>query len=193
MSKLVRVCNTGLVVCSGIVFGVLGMTAVVAAVAFPRMKSMDPRIPDYEQYDGPHWSLAAGWIAEGVFDIGFLIAGLAIAGCIIAVGWLVYLRKQAGTPIWRLGLAVVLAALFCTHIGWLQREMDEAAQSYRGAAAAGRNPEAHEAKARFDALHPVASKLIGAATLAGLALFLTSAWAASGRGDGTLACDEGSA
>ena len=178
MANLARLCNTLLVICSGVVFGVLGMTAVVAAITFPRMKSMDPTLPGYGQYDGPHWSLAAGWIAEGVFDIGFVVAGIAIALCIIAVGGLVALRRVSGVPIVRLGLVVVLTALFCTHVGWLQRRMDQAAEEYRSAAASGDNETAAEAKAQFDQLHPTAADLIGAATFAGLALFAVAAWQA---------------
>ena len=185
MANLVRFLNTVLVVCSGIVFGVLAMTAVVAAVTFPRMKSLDPTLVGYASYDGAHWSLAAGWIAEGVFDIGFLVAGVALAGCIAAVLGLTFVRGRTGMPIVRLGLTLVVAALFCTHVGWLQRRMDVAATEYRDAAARGENPAAAEAKARFDAMHPTASRLISAATLAGLVLFGVSAWQAGARrGDG---------
>lgn len=181
MPNLLRFLNTVLVMCSGIVFGVLAMTAVVAAVTFPRMKSLNPTIPGYEGYRGAHWSLAAGWIAEGVFDIGFLIAGVAVAGCIAAVLSLAVVRGRRGMPIVRLGLTLVVAALFCTHVGWLQRRMDVAAEEYREAAARGENDAAVEAKSRFDAMHPMASKLISAAALAGLALFGVSAWQAGAR------------
>lgn len=184
MPTLRRWLNTVLVVCSGIVFGVLGMTAVVAAVTFPRMKAMDPVLPAYSGYDGPHWSLAAGWVAEGVFDIGFLIAGLAVAGCVGSVLGLVFARGRWGVPIVRLGLTLVVTALFCTHVGWLQRRMDDAASEYRDAARQGDNQAAHEAKARFDAMHPMASNLISGTTLAALLLFGVSAWQAGARPEG---------
>lgn len=182
MGKLPRICDSVLVVCSGVAFGVLGMTAVVAGVTFPRMKSLDPTLPGYERYDGPHWSLAAGWIAEAVFDVGFLITGLMVAGCILAVGALTVARPGGRTPVVRLALTVVLAGLFCTHVGWLQRRMDRAAADYRDAAYQGENGAAAEAKASFDAMHPKASKLIGAATLSAFGLFAAAAWQAGSRG-----------
>lgn len=189
MSTPRRLLETLLIVSSGVVFGVLAMTAVVAAVVFPKMRELDPTLPGFSQYDGAHWSLAAGIIAERVFDIGFVIAGVAVAGCIGGVLGLVFARGGSGAsgagrmPIVRLGLTLIVAALFCTHVGWLQRRMDSAAEDYRQAAAAGNNDAAHEAKARFDAMHPTAANLISGSTLAALALFVVSAWQV-GRRDG---------
>ncbi|MCC7388986.1 MAG: hypothetical protein IT431_09480 [Phycisphaerales bacterium] len=180
LSTLTRSLNTLLVVSSGVVFGVLAMTAVVAAVVFPKMRELDPTLPGYPAYDGAHWSLAAGIVAERVFDIGFVIAGVSVAGCIAGVLGLAVTRGRSGMPIVRLGLTLIVTALFCTHVGWLQRRMDQAAGEYRAGAAAGDSAVAHEAKARFDAMHPTASRLISGATLAGLALFGVSAWQAGG-------------
>ena len=95
LSTLTRSLNTLLVVSSGVVFGVLAMTAVVAAVVFPKMRELDPTLPGYPAYDGAHWSLAAGIVAERVFDIGFVIAGVAVAGCIAGV---LGLASPAGGP-----------------------------------------------------------------------------------------------
>lgn len=168
-----------LVVCSGLAFGVIAMTGVVAAVVFPAMRELDPTLAGYERYDGPHWSLAAGVIAEQIFNVGFLVTGIVLSLSLAAVVGLVLLRRVGGVPIVRLGLVLVTLGLFLTHVGWLQPRMDGAAGEYRRAAAAGENEAAASAKGEFDAMHPVASKLVAASALASLALFVVSAWAAS--------------
>ncbi|MDQ7014544.1 MAG: hypothetical protein Q9O74_11700 [Planctomycetota bacterium] len=181
MNRAVRIASTVLVVCAGIAFGVVAMTGVVAAVVFPTTRDLDPTLPDYAAYSGPHWSLAAGILAERVFQVGFLVIGVALAGALISVVLLAIGRRGGGGfPAVRVGLTLLTLGIFFAHVGWLQPRMDDAAGAYRAAALVGDNDAAGEAKARFDSMHPTASRLIGATTFAAFALFVVSAWAASG-------------
>ncbi|HZW10382.1 MAG TPA: hypothetical protein VFF69_10805 [Phycisphaerales bacterium] len=185
METLRRLAGTMLTVCSGIGFGVTAMTGVVAAVVFPTMKELGPSLPAYAAHGGPHWSLAAGMVAERVFNIGFAVTGAALLGAMASVLVLAFTRGRREWPVARLALLFVTTGIFLTHFAWLQPRMDSAAAAYRKAAAAGRADEAAEAKGQFDDMHPIASKLIGGVALSSLALFVASSWtsaAALGRG-----------
>lgn len=168
---------------SGVAFGVLAMTSLFAAVVFPLMRDLDPSLPAYAAYDGPHWSLAAGILAERLFEIGFIVVGGALAVCFGALLALWVGRRSGRAPIARLALWTVTASVFTAQIAVLQPRMNDAASDYREAAAAGANETVTEARERFSALHPSASRLMGGATIAALALFATTA-AATGRPDG---------
>jgi len=163
-----------LTVCSGVAFGVLAMTGVVAAVVFPAMRDLDPALPQYSGYSGQHWSLAAGLIAERFFGVGFVAVGVALGVCVAAAGGLVLCRGSSRLPAARLGLLAIAAGVFLTHVAWLQPAMRGAALEYRAAAASGDEIVAREAKARFDALHPYASGLVLGASASSLALFVAS-------------------
>ena len=176
---MARIASTGLVVCSGVAFGVTAMTGLVAAVVFPAMRELDPTLGGYAGYDGPHWSLVAGVIAEKVFHVGFVVTGVMLGLSLAAVLGLVVLRRVSGVPIVRLGLVVVTLGLYLTHVGWLQPRMDRAARTYREAASTQQNEVAAAMKSEFDDMHPIASKLIGALALSSFALFTVSAWTAS--------------
>ncbi|MFG0259132.1 MAG: hypothetical protein ACF8LK_02175 [Phycisphaerales bacterium JB041] len=182
MNQFARVESTLLVVCAGVAFGVVAMTGVVAAVVFPTVRDLGPVLPDHATYTGPHWSLVAGVVAEGVFRIGFVVVGAALGGALLSVIALAVQRGERRLPVVRLALLVVTLGLFLTHAAWLQPRMDRAATEYRDAAGLGDNAAASEAKARFDAMHPTASKLIGATTIAAPLLFVGSAWAATQSG-----------
>ena len=180
MQFALRLTNTVLIVFSGIAFGVLAMTGVVAGVLFPTMHTLNPTLPAYGAYSGAHWSLAAGIIAERIFDIGFVIVGVSFGICWSSVLVLVFMSRRYGFPVLRLMVLGVVSSIFLFHIGSVQPAMNRAATAYRAAALAGDTERAAQAKARFDALHPTASNLIISSTMGMLALFLFSTWAASG-------------
>ena len=180
MNRIARAASTSLIVCAGISFGVMSMTGVVAAVVFPTVRDLGPVLPDHASYTGPHWSLVAGVVAEGVFRIGMVVVGVALFGALLGVLLLAFRRGEQRLPVVRLGLTAVTIGLFLTHAAWLQPRMNAAAAEYRDAASTGNNALAGEAKSRFDSMHPTASRLIGATTVASLLLFVCSAWTATG-------------
>jgi uncharacterized membrane protein len=184
METLSRLSSAALTVFSGIVFGITAMTGVVAAVVFPTMRTLGPSLPEYAAYGGPHWSLAAGVVAEKVFVVGFAAAGVALVLALVSGAGVAFTRGRRGWPVARLALLLLTAGIFLTHVAWLRPRMDAAAEEYRVAAAAGRAEGAAEAKSHFDGMHPIASKLIGAVTLSSLALFVASAWSSSASGRG---------
>lgn len=179
MSRTLRAASFTLTVSSGFAFGVLAMTGLFAALIFPTVRDLDPSLPAYVAYDGPHWSLAAGVVAERVFRVGLPVAGIAVLLALLAALVLTARRDTDRFPVARLGLSVVCVALLAAQALWLQPRMNTAAEAYRDAAISGDNTTAQRAKAEFDAMHPTASRLLGSGAIASMALFLCSAWSGS--------------
>ncbi len=180
MLIFLRLANVILVLFSGVAFGVLAMTGLVAGVLFPTMHSLNPSLPAYSQYTGAHWSLAAGVIAERIFDIGFVVVAIAIALCWSAVIVLMLCTKYLGRlPMLRATVLLVTTIVFLFQIGFVGPQMRASGIEYRQAALAGDHATAAKAKARFDSLHPVATNLIISSTMGMLALFVYSSWAAT--------------
>src|SRR5690242_5451454 len=59
------------------------LSAGAAAILFPLMHTLDPRLPEYATYTGPHWSLAAGAVANRIFAISGVIS---LAAAAVALG-----------------------------------------------------------------------------------------------------------
>lgn len=180
MLSFLRLANVVLVLFSGVAFGVLAMTGLVAGVLFPTMHSLNPTLPAYSQYTGAHWSLAAGIIAERIFDIGFVVVAIAIALCWSALILLMLCTKYLGRlPLLRATVLLVTTIVFVFQVGMVGPQMRASGVEYRQAALAGDNATADKAKTRFDSLHPVATNLIISSTMGMLALFVYSSWAAT--------------
>jgi hypothetical protein len=171
-----RVATVGLTLGSGVAFGVGAMSGVVAAIIFPTVRDLNPSLPDFAAHRAPHGPILAGIVAERVFMVSFAVVGVALGVALLSAVALTLNRRRASVPVLRLGLTLVACGLFAVHAAWLQPRMNSAATAYREAARSGDSQTASEAKARFDAMHPTASRLIGATTLASLGLFVASAW-----------------
>src|SRR5689334_8572235 len=50
----------------GVWAGALVLAGAAAAIVFPVMKSLDPKLPGFSKYDGPHWMLAGGQVGQRV-------------------------------------------------------------------------------------------------------------------------------
>jgi hypothetical protein len=144
------------------------MTGAAAAVIFPAMKGLDPALPAYAAYTGPHWSLAAGQIANRLFIIAdtvqfgaMLAAGVTFGLCVLFFG----LSTRRGTTFARAALLLALVGVLSYHLMILSPRMATNVRLYWDAAAAGDNAGAAGPKAAFDADHPTASRVLGATAL----------------------------
>lgn len=141
---------------------VLG-SGLAAAIAFPTMKALDPRLPAYSAYEGDHWMLAAGKIANRVFEItdGMQMAMAALA-VVTAAGLLAArvcgARSIAGA-MWLVVLAVAVGVLGYTLLV-LRPAMAVDLHAYWDAALAGDTPAAEASREAFSAEHPMASNLM---------------------------------
>jgi hypothetical protein len=155
----------------GIWLGTIVVSGVAAAVIFPAMRALDPRVPAFSRYDGPHWRIVGGDAANKVFWISDIVQ--VCCAIVAVIAFAVILNRI--TP-WRLmaflrlmSLAALLAVL-AYRLGFLGPRMNAELLAYWEAARAGDSSGAQVHREAFDRRHPVASGLIGA----GAALALVS-------------------
>lgn len=157
--------------------GAVGLTGVTAAVAFPTMKELAPSLPAYSQYPGAHWPIAAGAVARRVFDISAYVQVACAAVAMIAGG----MRVSQGPrrPIARVVWTLLAGACLVWWLAILTPRMNRNLDTFWEAARSGKATLATDAKAAFDADHPLASRAIsGAALFALLGVAECFRWAA---------------
>lgn len=141
--------------------GVIVMSGLVAAVAFPTMKHLNPDLPDYTAFPHDHWKIAAGLIAREIFNLGALLQwGFAtITATALAFG--VFADRPARQlPVARtVGLFLAVAALAYWRLSVAPR-MDTSFDAFLAAAKAGDAASAGTHRAAFDAMHPWVSYLL---------------------------------
>ncbi len=165
------------------------MTGVAAAILFPTLKALEPKLATYPAYSGEHWMLAAGKVAEKLFYIAdiisFACATIGLATLLFAI---VVYRASLKNPLMavRISVFTVAIALLSFKLMVLQPRMNVNLRTYWTAAAAGDQKRADEFQAAFSADHPTASNTIGALTLVvGLLFFLAALPAGTGALSGT--------
>lgn len=177
----------------GLWLGVVLTVGMFAGIVFPMMHRLDPRLPAFESFDGPHWTIAAGQVANQ----GFAIAAFAQLGCgfaallsyVLVAKWLMRRVPAVCVLARQLTLLFVVGCLIYNFVA-LRPRMRDNVEAFWKAAEAGRNEEAKKYQAAFDADHPVATRVFGM-TAAGLVLCVGAAgwsWArmrdgADGKGE----------
>jgi hypothetical protein len=172
----------------GLWLGSLVMAAATAAVVFPTVKSLDPRLPGFAAYTGDHWLLAAGHVGERVFTISYLIAFPCSLAAIITLAALVLLFRLPRTRpavVLRIVALVIAVAAFAAQLLVVSQSMNASLRAYWAAAQAGQNDVAARHQAAFQELHPMASTLMAITGIGVLVALGAGAWSAgAGEGDG---------
>ena len=165
----------------GLWLGSLVMAGAGAAIIFPTMKVLDPRLPAFGSYTGDHWLLTAGQIAERVFTISYLIAFPCSLAAVTSLAVLVVVfglpRVRPAVILRIIALAVAVAA-FAAQLLIVSRSMNSALQAYWAAAGAGQNEAAAAHQAAFQDLHPMASTLMCVTAVSLLVALAAGAWSA---------------
>jgi hypothetical protein len=166
----------------GLWLGSLVMTGAAAAIIFPTVKALRPSLPEFSGYTGDHWRIAGGQIASRVFlvcdVVQFICAILAgVSVCVLLIVARVSVRRPAVLA--RLATLGIAIAVLGGQLFFLAPRMNGHMLSFWAAAQRGDNAAAAVSQAAFDKLHPVATNLLGVATLAVLVAMVLGAWAAS--------------
>lgn len=165
----------------GLWLGSLVMAAATAAIVFPTMKALDPRLPAFSAYTGEHWLLTAGQIGERVFTISYLIAFPCSLAAIVTLAVLVLIfrlpRTRPAVILRIIALAIAVAA-FAAQLLIVSQSMNASLRAYWAAALAGENEVAARHQAAFRDLHPTASTLMGVTGVSLLVAFAAGAWSA---------------
>ena len=183
MTPARRILETVHLTFAGLWLGVLVMTGSAAAVIFPAMHKLDPRLPGYAGYSGEHWLLAAGHIAAPLFWIADAIQ----LGCALICGLTLGLIFVSPVP-WRrpIGSSIRLLALFSAmgllaySLLVLSPRMNSNLAEFWAAAKLGDTPAADAAQALFNADHPTATSILAATFVAVLVLLTSGIFSAVG-------------
>jgi hypothetical protein len=145
----------------GFWLGAIILAGAAAAILFPTMHSLDPRLPAYSGYSGPHWSLAAGTVANRIFGVAGVMELFAAA---VALASLIALVVSRSLPRWLAALRLLLALAIA--ITFLLRLIPGARISaeliaYEAAARAGNSALAEQHRQVIAAYHPMATTFLG--------------------------------
>ena len=159
-------------------FGCLAMTGIVAMIAFPTLRDLNPALPGYSSYAGEHWSIAAGHVMRKVFLVNDAVQLVALVGCSLIMGLQVTVmgqRRERGANVLR---GICLFALMCStayYLLALSTRMDANLLEYWARAATGADGAGF--KAAFDKDHLVAENILKFNLFMLLGLVLSSACA----------------
>jgi hypothetical protein len=179
MSPWKAFCHTVHVVALGLWMGTIVMAGATAAVLFPTMKGLDPRLPAFASFEGEHWRLAAGRIGQQVFLISDLIqfacAVLAIGTFLVLVFFHGLMRRRGQAMLRGLLLAVALAGI-AGELLILAPSMNSALKAYWAAAQSGDAAAAAVHQKAFAELHPMATNVLVITLLAVAGALIAAAW-----------------
>lgn len=183
MNRGRRICESIHVGVLGVWLGALVMTGVAAAVIFPTMKSLDPRLPGYEGYTGSHWMLAGGSVANRLFVIGDVVQFTAMlaAGATFGLGIMFFgLPSRKPLTVIRATLLLGLVGVLSYHLLVLAPRMAVNLDGFWAAAKAGDQARAETLRAAFDADHPTARSVLSCIAVLLLGALAAGVWSATG-------------
>lgn len=164
-------------------------TGIGAATAFPVMKSLNPRLSDFQAFTGDHAVIAGGKLAQRIFLVGDLLqfpASILAAGSLLALFVFGDLPRSRPSSLLRslaIGIAVAcLASLMFVVTPRLNAASDahwKAAQRNDIAAV-----EIHRAAAKD--IHPIASTLMATMAVSVLVGLATAAWSLARSSDSAI-------
>jgi hypothetical protein len=160
----------------GLWIGAAVTAGAAAAVAFPTMHRLNPRLPDYQGYPGEHWLLAGGQVMAPIFGIAgwTQVVCLILAVVLFVVSGLGRVRGR----MWLIRGAVLVALVAITgfQAGVLRPRMMRNLHEQWRAAQAGQQSTADVAKASFDSDHGLSNAVLAASVLLGVASVALTAW-----------------
>jgi len=133
-----------------VALGCLLMSGLIAAVSFPMMKALAPRLPDYPIVFDDHWKIAAGYPAAVVF---YAASGVQTLMLLVAGACRLGASTRSLTTRALIGTSAIFGGLQLFVIV----PMAAALIAYRAAARAGELAQAIESQLRFQQLHVVST------------------------------------
>ncbi len=180
------VCESVHVLALAVWLGALMTGGISAALLFPAMRELDPRLPGFEGFGGEHWKLGAGRVQAGVFlftdlvqlgaaGVAFLTIGLRLIGAGVERA-----ARRAATVVRTVGVGAAVVML-TVNLMLLTPRMTPHLKAYWTLAAEGRTEEALAEAEEFASLHPAASRVLGGTAVAVIVALGAAAWSLARR------------
>jgi hypothetical protein len=156
-----------------------------AAMLFPAMRALRPRLEDFAGYPGEHWKLAAGQVAQKLFVACDTVQLLCAGVCFLTLGLVLSRMKKeggrarGGMLVRALALTVAMG-LVCYQLFVLGPRMYANSREYWDSARAGEVERANAAQAAFAKDHPTSTNVLGGTATAVLMLIVSGAWVQGG-------------
>lgn len=148
--------------------GAILITGFTAYFIFPLLKVRDPKLPEFSAYEGEHWRLLGGYVAErlffGVDVVGFLAICIG-GGAFVLSCWKGHPHPRSWIAAIRALLLMVMISITMYRFVSLDPAMKEDLTDYRDAARIGDTDRALAAHAKYDAHHKTASGVMAASLL----------------------------
>lgn len=182
MNRLNAWCQALHILALGLWFGVLMMTGAAAAMTFPIIKSLTPTLPGFSAFPndaGQHSVILAGHLVSRFFLVSDAVQFACASVCIATLGFLIARRRASGAAaslVGRTALMGLAVVLVCYELFILAPTMATNMQRYWSSAKAGELAAAAQAKAAFDADHPVATTILASTAGVVALLLLLAAW-----------------
>jgi len=151
--------------------GALLVTGLTAYFVFTLLKGLDPSLPEFAAYDGEHWRLLGGYVAERLFIGADVIGFLAIClggGAFAWACWRGYPHARSWIAAIRALLILAMMGIMTYRFASLDPAMQMDLAAYRQAASLGDTENALAAQAEYDQHHNTASNVMVASMFVSL-------------------------
>ncbi|MEQ8316629.1 MAG: hypothetical protein RIE77_12205 [Phycisphaerales bacterium] len=151
--------------------GALLVTGLTAYFVFTLLKRLDPTLPDFSAYEGEHWRLLGGYVAERLFIGADVVGFLAICiggGAFALACWRGHPHPRSWTAAIRALLVMAMVGIMTYRFAVLDPAMQADLAAYRQAAALGDTQNAIELQQAYDVHHRTASNVMVASLLLSL-------------------------
>ncbi|MFN7020224.1 MAG: hypothetical protein ACK4WH_02710 [Phycisphaerales bacterium] len=161
--------------------GVIVAAGAFAAIVFPTMKSLEPALPGFAGYSGPHWRIAGGKLGQQIFlltdivQFACVVVTVATLLCLFVTLGASPQRRRPAAWFRTLGLSLAFASA-AGQILIVGPQMNGALKNFWAAAGAGNAELAAIHQGAFDQLHPIASWLLAGSAVGLLAALTAGIW-----------------
>ena len=152
--------------------GALIVTGATAYFVFTLLKRLDPSLPEYAAYEGEHWRMLGGYVAERLFLGADVVGFLAICvggGAFALACWRGFPHPRTWTAAIRALLVMAMVGVMTYRFAVLDPAMQADLAAYRQAARLGDTQAALAAQREYDVHHATASNVIAGSLALSLA------------------------
>jgi hypothetical protein len=172
---VVRLCEAVHGCFLGLWMGALVMIAFGAPATFITLRGLEPALPQYAPFEGPHYLIAGGHVVRRLFAICDTIQIISVIAVITSFA-VIASASTAGRRV-LIVRGVLLSGLVLVLLYWmvlLDPGLSETLDGYWRAAAAGDNPRALHLRDRYEAGHRLESRLFAMTAALVLGMLITS-------------------